>query len=405
LRSQGDSGSILVVNAGSSSLKFSLFRIDAAGTLNRAAHGEIDGIGTSPHIKLKDHAGQTLLERDLAADEVREVGQAITLAGACLRDHFPGERLRAVGHRVVHGGADYSQPVQVDTAVFMALEKLIPLAPLHQPHNLAAIRAFREADPQLPQIACFDTAFHRTHPQMADMYALPLEYYEAGVRRYGFHGLSYEFVAGALARAAPDVGNGRVIIAHLGNGASLCALRAGNSIDSTMGFSTLDGIPMGTRPGAIDPGVLLYLSGQRGMTPAALEGLLYKESGLLALSGISNDMRVLLASPEPRARLAINYFIHNVAKAIGALSAVLGGLDGLVFTAGIGENSPEIRARIVEACAWLGITLDADANLRGATRISTTGSAVTAWVIPTNEELMIARHAHALVKPELLPAA
>jgi acetate kinase len=405
--SQGDSDSILVVNAGSSSLKFSLFRLDAASALHLAVRGEIDGIGTRPHMKTKDHAGQTLAELDLAVDDVRELGDAITLAGAWLRDEFPNERLLAVAHRVVHGGANFSQPVRVDTAVFAALEELIPLAPLHQPHNLAAIRAFRETEPQLPQFACFDTAFHRTHPQLADMYALPQEYYEAGVRRYGFHGLSYEFVAGALAHAAPDVANGRVIIAHLGNGASLCALRAGNSIDSTMGFSTLDGIPMGTRPGEIDPGILLYLTGQRNMTPAALETLLYKESGLLGLSGVSNDMRVLLSSPEPRARLAIDYFIHYVAKAIGALSAVLGGLDGLVFTAGIGENSPEIRARIIGVCAWLGITLDAGANQNfanqsGATRISMADSSVSAWVIPTNEELMIATHTHTLVKTQSL---
>jgi len=298
---------------------------------------------------------------------------------------------------VVHGGADYSQPVRVDEAVFTALEKLTPLAPLHEPHNLAAIRALRETRPELPQIACFDTAFHRTHPQLADLYALPWEFYEAGVRRYGFHGLSYEYIAATLPQAAPEIANGRVIVAHLGSGASLCALRAGQSVDSTMGFSPLDGIPMGTRPGAIDPGVLLYLVGQRGMTPAALEKLLYKESGMLGLSGISNDMRQLLESPEPRARLAVDYFVHYVAKEIGALAAVLGGLDGLVFTAGVGENSPVIRARILQACAWLGVTLDADANQRGDARITARDSSVSAWVIPTNEELMIARHTYRCV--------
>jgi acetate kinase len=392
------SGSILVVNAGSSSLKFSLFRLDAADALQLAVRGQIDGIGTRPHLKAKDNAGQTLIERDLAVDQAREVKDAITIAGACLREQFPGEPLRAVGHRVVHGGADYAQPVLVDDAVFAALEKLTPLAPLHQPHNLAAIRALRETQPQLSQVACFDTAFHRTHPQLADLYALPWEYYEAGVRRYGFHGLSYEYIASALPKVAPAIANGRVIVAHLGSGASLCALHAGKSVDSTMGFSPLDGIPMGTRPGAIDPGVLLYLVGQRGMTPTALEKLLYKESGMIGLSGVSNDMRLLLESPEPRARLAVDYFVHYVAKEIGALAAVLGGLDGLVFTAGIGENSPEVRARIVAACAWLGITLDADANQRGGACISAAGSAVSAWVVPTNEELMIARHALALVK-------
>jgi acetate kinase len=392
------SGSILVVNAGSSSLKFSLFRLDAADALQLAVRGQIDGVGTRPHLKAKDNAGQTLVERDLAVEQAREVKDAITIAGAWLREQFPGEPLRAVGHRVVHGGADYAQPVLVDDVVFAALEKLTPLAPLHQPHNLAAIRALRETQPQLPQVACFDTAFHRTHPQLADLYALPWEYYEAGVRRYGFHGLSYEYIASALPKVAPAIANGRVIVAHLGSGASLCAMRGRQSVDSTMGFSPLDGIPMGTRPGAIDPGVLLYLVGQRGMTPAALEKLLYKESGMIGLSGVSNDMRLLVESPEPRARLAVDYFVHYVAKEIGALAAVLGGMDGLVFTAGIGENSPEIRARIVSACAWLGITLDADANQRGGACISAADSAVSAWVVPTNEELMIARHALALVK-------
>jgi acetate kinase len=393
-------GSILVVNAGSSSLKFSLFRLDATNALQLTVRGQIDGIGTQPRLKAKNDIGNTVVERDFSVTEMREVKDAIILAGAWLREQFPGEQLLAVGHRVVHGGANYSQPVRVDESVFEALEKLNPLAPLHQPHNLAAIRALLKTQPQLPQVACFDTAFHRSHPLLADIYALPWEYYEAGVRRYGFHGLSYEYIASALPKVAPDIANGRVIVAHLGSGASLCAMSGGKSLYSTMGFSPLDGIPMGTRPGALDPGVLLYLISQRGMNAATLEKLLYKESGLLGLSGISNDMRVLLESPEPRARLAIDYFVHYVAKEIGALAAVLGGLDGLVFTAGIGENSPEIRSRIVEACAWLGITLDTDANQCGDTCISAAGSAVSAWVVPTNEELMIARHTHARVADE-----
>jgi acetate kinase len=371
-------GSILVVNAGSSSLKFSLFRVDAADALQLAVRGQVDGIGTRPSMKVKDDAGATLLERDLEVAEAREVKDAIALAGAWLRERFGGDPLLAVGHRVVHGGADYSRPVLVDQAVYDALERLIPLAPLHQPHNLAAIRALRESRPGLPQIACFDTAFHRTHSQLDDLYALPFEYYEAGVRRYGFHGLSYEYIAATLPQIAPDLAIGRVIVAHLGSGASLCALRAGQSQHSTMGFSPLDGIPMGTRPGGIDPGVLLHLVAQRGMTPAALERLLYKESGLLGLSGV-------------------DYFLHYVAKEIGALVAVLGGLDGLVLTAGIGENSPAIRARILAACEWLGVRLDADANARGGPCISAAGSAVSAWVVPTNEELMIARHTQRLV--------
>lgn len=390
-------GSILVVNAGSSSLKFALFRIDEAESLRLAARGQIDGVGTRPRFSAKDADGSPLIERDYSAVEIGNVSDAIKQAGAWLREQFPGEPLRAVGHRVVHGGADYAQPVLVDDTVFTALEELIPLAPLHQPHNLAAIRTVRESRPELPQVACFDTAFHRSHPQLADLYALPWEYYESGVRRYGFHGLSYEYIAATLPRVAPEIADGRVIVAHLGSGASLCALRAGKSVDSTMGFSPLDGIPMGTRPGALDPGVLLYLINQHGMSGAGVEKLLYRESGLLGLSGISNDMRLLLESREPRAGLAVDYFVHHVAKQIGALTAVLGGLDGLVFTAGIGEHAPEIRARILRACAWLGVTLDDVANRNGDPRISTSDSKVSAWVIPTNEELMIARHTYTRV--------
>lgn len=390
-------GVILVVNAGSSSLKFSLFRLDGAGALQLAVRGQIDGIGTRPELRVKDAAGASVAERDYSRSEAGSVNDAIRLAGEWLRDYLQGEPLSAVGHRVVHGGVDYARPVLVDAGVYAALEQLMPLAPLHQPHNLAAIRALREAQPQVPQVACFDTAFHRGHPQLADLYALPWEYYEAGVRRYGFHGLSYEYIASVLPKVAPDIAGGRVIVAHLGSGASLCALRSGRSQDSTMGFSPLDGVPMGTRPGALDPGVLLHLMRQRGLSAAQLEHLLYRESGLLGLSGISNDMRVLLESREPRAQLAIDYFVHHIARQIGALAAVLGGVDGLVFTAGIGEHSPQIRARILQACAWLGVTLDADANLCGGPCISTMHSAVSAWVVPTNEELMIAQHTRACV--------
>ena len=390
-------GSILVVNAGSSSLKFSVYRPGSGDVLQWAVHGLIDGIGTRPSMKFKDGAGNTLAARDLEVAEARNVRDALALADAWLGERFGGDPLVAVGHRVVHGGAEFSRPVLIDQGVYDALERLIPLAPLHQPQSLAGIRALRETRPELPQVACFDTAFHRTHAQLDDLYALPWEYYEAGVRRYGFHGLSYEYVASALPRVAPEIANGRVIVAHLGSGASLCALRDGKSLHSTMGFSPLDGIPMGTRPGSTDPGVLLYLVGQSGMTSATLEKLLYKQSGLLGLSGVSNDMRLLLESAEPRARLAVDYFVHYVAKEIGALAAVLGGLDALVFTAGIGENSPDIRARIVAACEWLGIRLDDDANSRGGPCISTADSSVSAWVVPTNEELMIAQHTSRLV--------
>jgi acetate kinase len=393
---QANGGSILVVNAGSSSLKFSLFRT-GGGDLALAVRGQMDGLGTRPRLSVRDGAGAVLEERDLAVEQARDARNAIALVGAWLRERFAGEPLLAVGHRVVHGGPEHSRPVLVDGPVIAALERLVSLAPLHQPHNLAAIRALRDSQPQLPQVACFDTAFHRTHPQLADIYALPWSYYEAGVRRYGFHGLSYEYIASVLPQVAPAIAGGRVIVAHLGSGASACALRAGASVDSTMGFSALDGLPMGTRPGGLDPGVLLFLVGERGMTAGALEKLLYKESGLLGISGVSNDMRVLLESREPRARLAVDYFVHRVAREIGALAASLGGVDGLVFTAGVGENSAEIRARIAAGCAWLGVALDADANRRGGPCISAAGSAVSAWVVPTNEELMIARHTLAVV--------
>ena len=391
-------GSILVVNAGSSSLKFSLFRLDDSDHLDLAARGQIDGVGTRPRLRAKDAAGAQLVERDYEPSAVGSVLEAIGLTGAWLREQFHGEPLLAVGHRVVHGGADYAHPVVVDDAVFAELERLIPLAPLHQPHNLAAIRAVRTTRPELPQVACFDTAFHRSHPQLADLYALPLEYYTAGVKRYGFHGLSYEYIAAVLPQVAPDIAAGRVIVAHLGSGASLCALHSGKSVDSTMGFSPLDGIPMGTRPGALDPGVLLHLVNQRGMSGAEIETLLYKESGLLGLSGISNDMRILLQSEAPQAELAIDYFVHHTAKQIGALTAVLGGLDGIVFTAGIGEHAAAIRARILKQCAWLGVRIDSAANREGVACISTIDSDVAAWVIPTNEELMIARHTRACVR-------
>ncbi|SDW46095.1 acetate/propionate family kinase [Nitrosomonas communis] len=388
---------ILVVNAGSSSLKFSVFRMNGAGNLQLVVRGQMDGIGTRPCLKAKDGTGTLLVESDLTTSEAATVGDAITLVGAWLRERLQHESLFAVGHRVVHGGTQFSHPVLVDREVLMALEQLIPLAPLHQPHNLAAIRAIGERQPQIPQVACFDTAFHRTHPQIADLYALPWEYYESGVRRYGFHGLSYEYIALILPEIAPKLSDRRVIVAHLGSGASLCALQAGKSIDSSMGFSPLDGVPMGTRPGALDPGVLLHLVNQCGLSGVELEKLLYKESGLLGLSGISNDMRILLESHELRAQLAVEYFVHYTAKQIGALAAVLGGVDGIVFTAGIGEHSPVIRARILQACAWLGVSLDTVANERGGPYISSTGSKVSAWVIPTNEELMIARHTLALI--------
>jgi acetate kinase len=389
--------SILVLNAGSSSLKLSLFRTSDVDRFDLVMRGEVEGLGTRPRLTVRDGSGATVVARDLPADDAREPKDAIGLVGGWLRDQLGGERVVAVGHRVVHGGATFVEPILVDDRVCETLERLVPLAPLHQSHNLAVIRAARAWRPDLPQVACFDTAFHRSHPVLADVYALPWEYYEAGVRRYGFHGLSYEYVASVLPRVAPDLAPGRVVVAHLGSGASLCAMRRGRSIDCTMGFSALDGVPMGTRPGALDPGVVLYLIAERGMSAKELERMLYHDCGLLGLSGVSNDMRDLLESPEPRARLAIDYFVRCVAQAIGRLAASLGGLDGVVFTAGIGENSAPIRARIIEACAWLGMRLDEDANRGGGPRLSAVDSTVSAWVVPTNEELMIARHTAARI--------
>ncbi|HKE94088.1 MAG TPA: acetate/propionate family kinase, partial [Povalibacter sp.] len=314
-----------------------------------------------------------------------------------LRSHFGGVRLLGVGHRVVHGGAQYQGPVIVTSQVMKDLRELVPLAPLHQPHNLSVIEAISERMPSVPQVACFDTSFHRGQPAVAELVALPREIRDKGVQRYGFHGLSYEYVASVMPRAMPEIAEGRIIVAHLGNGASMCAMRNRRSIDSSFGFTALDGLCMGTRPGALDPGVILYLFQGLGLSPQEVENILYRKSGLLGISGISNDMRKLLASEEPRARLAIDYFVYRAAQETGALAAALGGIDALVFTAGIGENSAPIRARICEACTWLGIELDTDANTRGGPCISRPGSGVSAWVIPTNEELMIARHTGALL--------
>ena len=297
----------------------------------------------------------------------------------------------------MHGGPDFDRPVRVDADVLGRLAELAPLAPLHQPHNLAPIRLAQEIDPEMPQVACFDTAFHRGHPPHTDCYALPRALYDEGVRRYGFHGLSYEYIAERLRTVAPDIAGGRVIVAHLGSGVSMCGLRDGRSVESTMGFTALDGLPMGTRPGQLDPGVVLYLIEQRGMAAAEVTDLLYKGSGLKGLSGVSNDMRDLLASDEPGAAFAVDHFVHRAGLMAGLLAAALGGLDAFVFTAGIGENSPPIRARIAERLAWLGAEIDPEANAAGEGRISTPSSRVALLVVPTDEELMIARHTLALV--------
>jgi len=402
---RSSTGPILVFNAGSSSLKFSLFRGNSERSLTAKVHGVIDGIGASPHIKIKDASDKVLYDKDLEEDKVQDATGALAVLEPWLESHLAGEKLAAIGHRVVHGGPDFSQPVRVTPQILAALRKLIPLAPLHLPANLAPIEITMKKWPAVPQVACFDTAFHRSMSQVAQLLPLPQELLGIGVRRYGFHGISYEYIASQLPevtkevtqeltqQVAPEIAEGRIIVAHLGNGASLCALHHRKSVDTTMSFTVLDGICMGTRPGGLDPGAVLYLFQERKMSARQVEDTLYHRSGMLGISGISSDMRELLKSSSPAAKLALDYFIYRIAKEIGALAAVLGGLEALVFTAGIGENSVPIRKRICEAAAWLGISLDSEANEKASPRISTAGSKVSAWIIPTNEELMIARHA------------
>jgi acetate kinase len=386
----------LVINAGSSSLKFSVYCRHAAEGWRLEARGQIEGIGTTPQLSATDGTGARLVDQQLA-ETVRDGRGALDSLAAWLRSHYGGVRVVGVGHRVVHGGPRFAAPALVTPDVLKELRELVPLAPLHQPHNLAAIEAIAEQLPDVPQVACFDTSFHRGHSAVAELVPLPREIRRSGVQRYGFHGLSYEYIASVLPEVAPEIARGRVIVAHLGSGASMCALLDGRSVDSTLGFTALDGLCMGTRPGALDPGVVLHLFQTLGLSSKEVEALLYKKSGLLGISGISNDMRDLLASDEPDARLAVDYFVYRAAKEIGALAAVLGGVDALVFTAGIGEKSAEIRRRICEASAWIGIDLDPDANASGGPRISRPDSRVSAWVIPTNEELMIARHTASLL--------
>jgi acetate kinase len=386
----------LVLNAGSSSLKFCVYRRHEAEGWRLGARGQIDGIGTSPRLTAKDETGAALADQKLG-DRVRDGRAALDVLAGWLHERYGGSPVLGVGHRVVHGGAKYAKPVVVTPGVIADLKALAPLAPLHQPYNVGAIDAVAERMPEVPQVACFDTGFHRGQPAVAELVPLPQEIREGGVQRYGFHGLSYEYIASALPAVAPEIAEGRVIVAHLGSGASLCAMKARKSMDSSLGFTALDGLCMGTRPGSVDPGVILHLFQTVGLSAKEVETLLYKKSGLLGVSGISNDMRELEASRDPRARMAVDYFVYQAAKHIGALAAVLGGVDALVFTAGIGEHSSAIRRRICEASAWLGVTLDGAANDQHGPRITQAGSRVSAWVIPTNEELMIARHAGALL--------
>ncbi|MGA9263209.1 MAG: acetate/propionate family kinase [Desulfobacterales bacterium] len=391
------SNAIVVLNAGSSSIKFSLF-IERGETLEPDVRGQVEGLYTAARFVSKAPDGAMKAEKSWPAGlNLGHDGALDHLIGH-LRSELPGDRLIGLGHRVVHGGMAYTQPVQVDEAVLKVLETFIPLAPLHQPHNLAPIRRALERAPELPQVACFDTSFHRTQPDVAQMFALPAELREGGVLRYGFHGLSYEYIASILPDIDPKAAQGRSVVLHLGNGTSMCALEAGRSIASTMGFTAVEGLPMGTRSGSLDPGVIIYLMDQRGMDARAIEKLIYTQSGLLGVSGISSDMRTLLASKAPQAKLAVDLFLYRIRRELGSLAAAMGGLDAIVFTAGIGENAPVIRSRVCRDAAWLGVDIDEAANTAGRGCISTGSSRVALWVIPTNEELMIARHTRRLLE-------
>jgi acetate kinase len=380
-----------VLNAGSSSIKFSLF-VFHDGQAEILAHGQSEGIYTSPRFVTKDREGMVIAEKSWPEGAKLGHDGAIDHLFGYVRAEFTGHHLIGVGHRVVHGGLDYMEPVRLNQEVLAKLERLIPLMPLHQPHNLAPIRLLLERRPELPQVACFDTSFHRTNPYIAQLYALPLDYADAGVMRYGFHGLSYEYIASVLPEFDARAASGKTVVLHLGNGASMCAMENCKSVTSTMGFSGVEGLPMGTRSGALDPGIMLYLTDGRGMDVRAIEKLIYTQSGLLGISGISSDMRTLLSSGEPRAGLAIDLFVYRIRREMGSLIAALGGVDALVFTGGIGENSEKIRERVCLDAAWFGVELDAGANTRGGPCISTEGSRVKVWVIQTNEQLMIARH-------------
>jgi acetate kinase len=390
--------SILVLNAGSSSIKFQLFAVVAENKLQRRMKGQIDGIGSRPRLFVKDKGGEALVDESWPVNQVPDATAALDKSVTWLQRQLKGELPTAIGHRVAHGGPDYGEPTVVDDAVLERLERLVPLAPLHQPNNLAPIRAIRARRPGLPQVACFDTAFHRGHSEVAQRFAIPDDLHREGVRRYGFHGLSYEYIAMTLPRVAPAIAAGRVVVAHLGSGASMCAIKGGRSVDSTMGFTALDGLPMGTRSGQIDPGVLVYLLNKNQWDAPRLEKFLYQECGLKGLSGISNDMRDLLASEAPLARQAVDYFVYRILLETGALASAMSGIDGFVFTGGIGENAAPVRSRVCRGLAWLGLDFDEGANAKGGPCISTKGSRLSAWVVPTDEERMIARHTLELCK-------
>jgi acetate kinase len=390
---------LCVLNAGSSSLKFALYRVAAPdgtpnGGLHRALSGEVERIGDNGRLLIAPADGTAPRPTPVPAHDHAE---ALVSLQALPDGPLTTPGLAGFGHRVVHGGPSLTAPVLVDAPTLARIDAVSPLAPLHNPPAVAVLKTLAERFPKLPQVACFDTAFHRTHPAVADRFAIPDALYQEGVRHYGFHGLSYEYIAGALAAHYPTVAAGRVVVAHLGSGASMCALVNGRSIDSTMGFTALDGLPMGTRPGSLDPGVILWLQQQKGWTVERVEHFLYEDCGLKGLSGVSNDMRTLLASSAPLAKLAVDYFVYHMVRTTAALAACMGGIDALVFTAGIGEHSPEIRARVLQRLEWLGFVLDAAANQAGGPCLTTAASARPAYVIPTDEEIVIARHTLALI--------
>jgi acetate kinase len=387
---------IVVLNAGSSSLKFSLF-VDRGGALEQTLHGQVEGLFTAPRSVARDRDDVVVAERSWGNGTALGHDGALAHLIEMLGGHLAADRLVGVGHRVVHGGTAYAAPTKVDARVLAELRAFEPLAPLHQPHNLAPIATLLERRPELAQVACFDTAFHRTQPELAQMFGLPHALHERGVRRYGFHGLSYEYVASVLGDVDARAAAGRTIVLHLGNGASGCAMQGGHSVASTMGFTALDGLMMGTRSGALDPGVVLYLQDTLGLSTRDVETLLYSKSGLLGVSGVSSDMRALLASDAPRARLAVELYCYRIGRELGSLAAALGGVDALVFTAGIGENAAPIRAAVCRQARWLGVELDEAANDAGAERLHAASSRVAVWRIPTNEELSIARHTAAVL--------
>jgi acetate kinase len=387
---------VLTLNAGSSSIKFALFGIDGDRPEERL-RGEAETIGATTRLKAVAANGDSLVDRTSSRGDGLDHEAMIAVILALADERLEGDQITAFSHRLVHGGARFDASVRITPEVLAALDGLSQLAPLHQPHGLAAVRAVLSLHPAATQIACFDTAFHRTMPPTATRLALPPAWEAQGVRRYGFHGLSYEYVAGRLAELDPAAARGRTIVAHLGSGASLCAMIDGVSRDTTMGFSVLDGLVMGTRCGALDPGVILYMLQQAGMTPEAVEHLLYHQSGLLGLSGVSADMRVLKQSPLPAAAEAIDVFLFRLLRELGGLVASIEGLDSLVFTAGVGEHDPDIRRRVCEGLAWMGVRIDAAANEASKLKISDAGSAVSVWVIPTDEERVLAAHAQRLL--------